>query len=113
MRDKLFGRRTPQPVELPAILQPEDPVNYNSVVDWLLGLSEKDYQTFLQIVQEWRKTQDVERKLLKVKFVPTTQLIVPEPTDQEVDDQLDGLLALDSEDLKATLKDEKADTKNA
>jgi hypothetical protein len=41
----IFNRKQQKLVELPALLtQPEDPVNYNSVLDYLVGLSDTDYK---------------------------------------------------------------------
>lgn len=101
---KLFGsKREPQPVEIPAILQPDDPVNYNSVLDWLLGLSDKDYKTMLDVVQVYREAGKTTAKLLKIKDQPTTELLPAKPTDDEVDAQLDGLLETHPDDLKAAI----------
>ena len=107
LRETLFGkRREPQPVEIPAILQPEDPVNYNSVLDWLLGLSDKDYKTMLEVVNVYRDAGKTTAKLLKIKDQPTTELLPSKPTEEEVDSQLDDLLETHPEDLRAALENE-------
>lgn len=109
LKDKLFGsRREPQPVEIPAILQPENPVNYDTVLDWLLGLSDKDYKTMLEVVNVYRDAGKTTAKLLKIKDQPTTELLPSKPTEDEVDQQLDGLLETHPDDLRAALESEPA-----
>ena len=106
------GKREPQPVEIPAILQPEDPVNYNSVLDWLLGLSDKDYKTLQEVVSVYREAGKTTAKLLKIKDQPTTVLLPVAPSEEQVDADLDMLLETEPEDLKAALLTEPpADTK--
>lgn len=98
LKDKFFGKREArEPKELPPILQPENPVNYDSVLDWLLGLDDKDYKRMLDVVTIYREANKAAAKVLKVKDKPTTELLPPPPTDEEVDEQLDNLL--DSDDL--------------
>lgn len=104
LRDKWFGKRQPQKVELPALLQPEPPVNYDTVLEWLIGLSDKDLATMNEIVAKYRETRAVEMKLLKLKNTPTTQLLIPAQTDEEIDSDLDKLLETDPKDLKHTLE---------
>lgn len=104
LRDKWFGKREPQKVELPALLQPEPPVNYNTVLEWMLGLSDKDYATMLDCINIYREAQKNEAKALKIKSAPTTQLLIAPQTDEEVDKDLDMLLETDPKDLKHTLE---------
>lgn len=107
IRDKLFGKqREPQPVELPAILQPDDPVNYNSVLDWLLGLSDKDYKTMQDVVQVYREAGKTTAKLLKIKDQPTTALLPTVQSEEQIDADLDGLLETHPDDLKAAIINE-------
>lgn len=104
IKNKLFGsKREAQAVELPAILQPEDPVNYNSVLDWLLGLSDKDYKTMLDVVNVYREAGKTTAKLLKIKDQPTTALLPTAPSEEQIDSQLDGLLETHPDDLKAAI----------
>lgn len=103
IKDRLFGKREPQEVELPAILQPEDPVNYNSVLDWLLGLSDKDYKTMLEVVKVYRDAGRTTAKLLKIKDTPTTELLPVVPSEEQVDEELDQLLETHPDDLKAAI----------
>lgn len=107
LREILKGKRTPQAVELPPIMQAQDPVNYDSVLDWLLGLSDKDYKVMLEVVEVYRNANKTSAKLLKIKDQPTTQLIEPKPTDEEVDEQLDTVLNTHPDDLKAAIEAEK------
>ena len=47
MLGELFGKRkrgVSQPVNIPEGMKPEDPVNYNSVLDYLVGLSNDDFK---------------------------------------------------------------------
>jgi hypothetical protein len=107
IKDKFFGsKREPQPVEIPAILQPDDPVNYNSVLDWLLGLSDKDYKTMLDVVQVYREAGKTTAKLLKIKDQPSTVLLPTAPSEEQVDAELDGLLETHPDDLKAAIMSE-------
>lgn len=102
LKDKLFGKqREPQAVEIPAILQPEDPVNYNSVLDWLLGLSDKDYKTMLEVVQVYREAGKTTAKLLKIKDQPSTVLLPTTPSEEQIDADLDTMLNTHPDDLAA------------
>jgi hypothetical protein len=102
LKDKLFGKqREPQAVEIPAILQPEDPVNYNSVLDWLLGLSDKDYKTMLEVVQVYREAGKTTAKLLKIKDQPSTVLLPTAPSEEQIDADLDTMLNTHPDDLTA------------
>lgn len=105
LKDKIFGsKRVPQQVEIPAIMQPEDPVNYNTVLDWLLGLSDKDYKTMLDVVNVYREAGKTTAKLLKIKDQPTTALLPTAPSDEQIDSELDGLLETHPDDLRAALE---------
>lgn len=55
LREKLLRRSEPKQVALPAILEPEDPVNYDSVLDWIVGLSKDDYEKFVGVAQIYRE----------------------------------------------------------
>ena len=113
LKDKLFGKgREPQPVEIPAILQPENPVNYDSVLDWLLGLSKQDYDKMLKVVTIYRDANVSAAKVLKVKDEATTQLIPAKISDEEMDEALDGLLETDPADLKAAIANEQPAPEN-
>lgn len=107
LRETIFGkRREPKQVTIPAIMQPENPVNYDTVLDWLLGLSDKDYKTMQEVVNVYREAGKTTAKLLKIKDTPSTELLPSKPTDDEVEAQLDGLLETHPDDLKAALENE-------
>lgn len=112
LKDKLFGKREAQPVEIPAILQPENPVNYDSVLDWLLGLSKQDYDKMLKVVTIYRDANMSAAKVLKVKDQATTQLIPAKLTDDEMDDALDQLMETNPDDLKAAIANEQPAPEN-
>lgn len=102
--EKIFGKkREAVPVELPAILQPEDPVNYTSVSEYLIGLSDKDYKKIVASIDIYRKANKDVAKIVGIKDEPTHTLIPEQPSEDDVDSQLDGLLELDPKDLKETL----------
>lgn len=101
----MFGKKKAQSnsVMLPPLLQAEDAVNYNSVLDWLLGLSDKDYKIMLEVVSIFRTANKSSAKLLKIKDQPTSQLIEPQQTEAEEDADLDLMIESDSDDLTAAL----------
>lgn len=102
----MFGlnkKREKQPVELPAILQPENPVNYDSVLDYLVGLDAKEYDKLLKVAVIYRDANKSAAKVLGVKDQPTTKLKDDKPTDDEMDSALDDLLETDPADLKDAL----------
>lgn len=110
LKDTIFGKkREPQKVEIPAIMQPEDPVNYNSVLDWLLGLSDKDYKTMQEVVNVYRDAGKTTAKLLKIKDQPTTALLPTAPSEEQIDSELDGLLETHPDDLRAAFEAESAE----
>lgn len=112
LKDKLFGKREITPVELPAVLQPENPVNYDSVLDWLLGLSKADYEKMLKVVTIYRDANTSAAKVLKVKDAATTQLKEPTLTDEEIDEGLNTLLETPVDDLKAAIVNEPETAEN-
>lgn len=107
LMEKVFGaRHVPKAVELPAILQKEDPVNYNSVSDYLIGLSDKDYKKIVASVDVYRKANKDVAKIVGIKDEPTHALMPETPTEDEVDSQLDGLLELPPKNLKEVLEND-------
>ena len=74
------------------VLKPEDPVNYNSVLDYLTGLSPEDYKKMVKSADIYRKANKDVANILDVEDKPTTQLIEPKPTDDELDAALDEAL---------------------
>lgn len=107
LKDKIFGsKREPQQVDIPAIMQPEDPVNYNSVLDYLVGLSDKDYKKMMGSADIYRKANKEVAKIVGIKDEPTHTLLPEKPTDEQIDAELDGLLQTHPDDLRAALENE-------
>lgn len=86
------------------LVQEEDPVNYKSVLDYLVGLSLTEYNKILKVSGIYRNANKEAAKVLGVADKPTAVLKQEKPTDAEVDAALDE--ALGSESL--TLIDEEA-----
>ena len=66
----LFGKRkkgAPELMPIPAAFQPEDPVNYNSVLDYVVGLSDKDYKKLTASAEIYRDANKKVAKLLGIK----------------------------------------------
>jgi len=106
LKDKLFGKRKAEPVELPTILQPENPVNYDSVLDYLVGLGQKDFDKLIKVTGIYREANKSAAKVLGVKDQPTATLIEEKQTDEEIDNDLDQLLETNADDLKAAIENE-------
>lgn len=100
-----FLKRSKQtnPVELPAILQPENPINYNSVLDYLVGLSKTDFAKMVKSAEIYREANAKVSKITGIPDEPTSQLIEPKQTDEEIDSDLDQLLETDPKDLVAAI----------
>lgn len=80
-------------VELSPVLQPEDPVNYNSVLDYLVGLSRYDYDKLLKVTNIYREANKTAAKVLGVNNEPTTTIVSDKPSEEEIEDALDKALA--------------------
>lgn len=104
MFDFLKRREPKAPVELPAILQPENPVNYNSVLDYLTGLSDKDYKKMTGSADIYRKANKDVAKIVGVKDEPTHALMPEKPTEEQIDKDLDTMLEAD--DLSTAFLDD-------
>lgn len=102
----IFGKRKTEsaPVSIPAALQPEDPVNYNSVLDYLVGLSDKDYKKMTGSVDIYREANKKVAKLIGVKDEPTTSISNDVPPVS--DDELDAMLAANKDDLTQAFIDD-------
>lgn len=113
LREKLFGKRQAQTVVLPALLEPEDPVNFDSVVDWMIGLSEAERKQVDQVITIYRDANTKAANALGVPEKPTTFIKPKKLTNKQIDEGLDALLETDPEDLKTALaKDTPAQKKN-
>lgn len=107
MLEGLFGKRkkgATEPVTIPASLQPEDPVNYNSVLDYVVGLSDRDYKKLTASAEIYRDANKKVAKLLGIKDEPTTAINTEKP--EISDDDLDGMLNADPEALQAAFIDD-------
>lgn len=73
----LFGNKKR---ELPPLISDEElfpSVNYDSVLDWLLGLSVQEYSQVLQVAGIHRKAIEEAAKVLGKPNEPTTQIDDP------------------------------------
>jgi len=103
----LFGKRkrgATEPVTIPASMQPEDPVNYNSVLDYVVGLSDKDYKKLTASAEIYREANKKVAKLLGIKDEPTTTISTEKP--DTTDDELDAMLAANPDELAAAFIDD-------
>lgn len=103
----LFGKRkeaSSEPVKIPEALQPEDPVNYNSVLDYVVGLSDKDYKTMTASAEIYREANKKVAKLLGIKDEPTTTIKTDKPEIGE--DELDAMLSAQPGELAAAFIDD-------
>lgn len=89
--------------ELPEILKPENPVNYNSVLDYLTGLSKSDFAKIIKSAEIYREANAKVAKVVGVKDEPTHHLMPEKPSDEQVDKDLDDMLQAD--DLGGSLLD--------
>lgn len=91
----LFKRKPKLDVDkLPPILtDQEEPVNFNSVLDYLTGLSDPEYKTMIKATEAYRATNKVVAKLIGVKDEPTTTIAIAKPTDEEIETAMDDTLA--------------------
>lgn len=109
MEGCVFGlgkREDKQPVNIPEAMKAEDPVNYNSVLDYLVGLSDKDYKKMTGSVEIYRDANKKVAKLIGIKDEPTTSINTAKP--EISDDDLDNMLAADSKELAvAFIEDDK------
>lgn len=91
---KLWGNREKPEPKLAGVLGKEEPaVNYNSVLDYLTGLSAQDYNKITRVAVIYRNANKEAAKIIGVKDEPTQPLLEPKPTDEEIDQALDDTLA--------------------
>lgn len=91
---ELFKRKK-KPMELPpALMNTEDPVNYNTVLDYLVGLSDKEYRQMTQSAEVYRKANKEVAKIVGVKDEPTTTIVASKPSEEEVDEALTDALEM-------------------
>lgn len=89
---QIFNRDKKKTMPVPAALKPTDPVNYNSVLDWLVGLSQADYDKMCKITNIYRDSNKKTAEVLGIEDKPTSTLFPEKPTDEEVDTALDNML---------------------
>lgn len=109
LREKLFGARDllalkpGQSWQVPKILEPDDPVNYDSVLDWMLGLSESEYKLMRQVITIYRDADQKAAQALGVEVKPTTFIKGKKLTSKQIDDGLDQLIVTPPKVLKAIM----------
>ena len=106
MLEGLFNRKkvAKDPVVIPEALMPEDPVNYNSVLDYLVGLSKSDYAKMTKSAEIYREANTKVAKVIGVKDEPTHSISTDKP--ELTDDQMDDLLAADPDELQSAFLDD-------
>ena len=107
MLEGLFGKRksrSSEPVKLPEAMKAEDPVNYNSVLDYLVGLSVEDFKKMTKSAEIYRKANKDVANLLEVEDEPTTAIKTEKP--EISDDEMDDMLNADPEALQAAFLDD-------
>lgn len=93
------------PVVIPEAMKMQDPVNYNSVLDYLVGLSQDDFKKMTKSAEIYRKANRDVAGLIGVEDEPTTSIQTSQP--ELEDEDLDNMLAANSDDLTAAfLEDE-------
>lgn len=104
----LFSKRKR---ELPALISDEEiefstGLNYNNVLEWLVGLSGDDYAKVCQVAAIYRQSDFEACKVLDVEYQPTTFIHPPEPAEHKEPSLIDDLLMDDepSEKPKKTTK---------
>ncbi len=101
MLKELFnrGKSAGKPVRIPESLQPANPVNYNSVLDYLVGLSPEEFKKMTKSAEIYRKADEQVAGLIGVENEPTTT--IKNETPELTDDDLDDLLVADPKDLQS------------
>jgi len=92
MFDFLKRREPKERMELPGILQPENPVNYNSVLDYMIGLSDKDYKKLTASAEVYRQANKQVAKIVGIKDEPTHALMPEKQSDEQIEQDLDNML---------------------
>lgn len=98
---KLFKRKSNTTTPLPEALKPEDPVNYSSVLDYLVGLSKEDHEKITNVTSIYREANEKAAVVLGIEDQPSTMLKPSKPTDEQVDGALDEALGTGHLDLLA------------
>ena len=67
-------------------------VDYDSVLNYLVGLGRRDYNKIFKVADIYRKANDEAAKVLSVKNEPVTAIKENEPEQTATDDDLDLLM---------------------
>lgn len=78
----LFKRKPKK--ELPPLLTDADLIDYHSVMDWLVGLGDKDYAKVWKVADIHRKSYQDAAGVLGVPNEPTTFITPPIPEDEQI-----------------------------
>ena len=70
----------------------EEPVNYNSVLDYLVGLGQKDYEKLLKSSKIYRDANKQVAKVLGIKDEATVTLVPKLPSEEDMEVALDKAL---------------------
>lgn len=88
----IFGSKKKEPTS-PLLMDDEEvqeqlgePVNYNTVVDWLVGLSDEDYTKVCKVAEIYRDANVKATEALGVENQPSTSIFPPEPVEGDVKD---------------------------
>lgn len=107
----LFGKKKPNIVGsyLGEPVLAEDPASYDTVVEYLRGLSPEDYTKICQVVQLYRQADYEACKVLGIENEPTTFINQPEKDDLLVQEPifLEDEPPKKSKSKKVTVKDDK------
>ena len=91
----LFSKKDERGVERPEMFEPVDPVNYNSVLDYLVGLSKPEYDKMIKVTGIYRDANKSAAKVLGIKDEPITTIKNEAPSEESIDQELDSLLDTD------------------
>jgi hypothetical protein len=102
----LFGKRkrNTDTFTVPEAMMPEDPVNYNCVLDYLVGLSKADYRKMTSSAEIYREANVKVAKVIGIKDEPTTSIKTEKP--ELSDDELTDMLSADLDALQTAFIDE-------
>lgn len=71
--------------DLPPLISDAELIDYNSVIDWLVGLSDADYEKVCKVADNYRASEHRACEILEVENKPTTFISPPEPEIPEDD----------------------------
>lgn len=77
--------------DLAPLISDEELINYNSVLDWLVGLSADDYKKVCAVAQVYREADQKAAAELGIANEPSTFIHPPEPEEMPEPNFLDEL----------------------